>query len=166
MEKSVSSCQGSRLVVRAGKGWSVTLKLSHKRELCDQIVVYLYRGGGNTDLHVTWGNRTTHSLCQYLPLGFTLYASSLKCIHQKKLYPLCTILAASCESIIISKLKFIFKYLFIGQGEWAREGQSGGEGGGKRENPKQTPCPAQSLTWGSVSQQQGHDLSWYQETDT
>ena len=45
-----------------------------------------------------------------------------------------------------------FIYLF-----WERERE--------RENPKQTPQPAQSLTWGSISQPQDPDLSPNQESD-
>ena len=54
----------------------------------------------------------------------------------------------------LSGLIFIFLFLFEGERQRVREGGKGTE----RENPKQTPCSAQSLMWGSIPQTWNQDL--------
>ena len=61
-------------------------------------------------------------------------------------------------------MHYFFKFLIF-ERERERERERAGERGRDRENPKQTPCSAQSLMWGSILQPWDHDLNQNQESD-
>ena len=69
-------------------------------------------------------------------------------------------------SLYTDTLHFFLFLIFIYFRERERGSASWGRGEAEGGNLKQTPCWAQSLTWGSISWPWDHNLSRNQESDT